>query len=87
MSTAKDVFLIGPGFIGWNVLELLINEGYKVTALVRRHSHADQIKASGGITVLGDLDDHDLIKKHTIAHGVRGFTISIFILCYLNLEL
>ena len=77
MSTAKDVFLIGPGFIGWNVLELLISEGYKVKALVRRQSHADQIKASGGIAIEGDLNDHDLIKKHTIANDVRASTISM----------
>jgi nucleoside-diphosphate-sugar epimerase len=71
MNTARKVFIIGPGFIGWNVLELLIGEGYTVTGLVRRDEHAEQIKTSGALAVKGDLNDHDLIVKHVLEHEVR----------------
>ncbi|KAF1987905.1 NAD(P)-binding protein [Aulographum hederae CBS 113979] len=62
---SKTVFLIGPGFIGWNVLELLVGEGYTVSALVRRKEHAEQIQKCGALTVLGKLDDKELIAKHS----------------------
>ena len=64
MASGKKVFIVGPGFIGWNVLELLVAEGYTVTGLVRRREHADGIKASGGAVVMGDLDDKTLITEH-----------------------
>ncbi|KAJ4305901.1 hypothetical protein N0V90_001434 [Kalmusia sp. IMI 367209] len=70
MDTSKRVFIIGPGFIGWNVLDLLISEGYAVTGLVRRESHAEQIKQSGALAVLGDLDNHDLIVKHVLENEI-----------------
>ena len=63
-ATGKKVLIIGPGFIGWNVLDLLVGEGYTVTGFVRRKEHADGIKASGGSVVMGDLDDKALITKH-----------------------
>lgn len=74
MSAAKNVFIIGPGFIGWNVLDLLISEGYSVSALVRRQSHGDQIKKSGGIPIVGDLNDHELIKQNVLRHEVSHVT-------------
>ncbi|KAJ4351436.1 uncharacterized protein N0V89_006778 [Didymosphaeria variabile] len=70
MATSKKVFIIGPGFIGWNVLELLLGEGYTVTGLVRRDEHAEQIKKSGAQAVKGDLNDHDLIVKHVLEHEI-----------------
>ena len=70
MSTPKSVFIIGPGFIGWNVLELLVGQGHTVTGLVRRDSHAEQIKASGALAVKGNLDDHSLIVKHVLKNDV-----------------
>ncbi|KAF2452218.1 NAD(P)-binding protein [Karstenula rhodostoma CBS 690.94] len=70
MNTAKRVFIIGPGFVGWNVLELLVGEGYTVTGLVRRDEHAEQIKKSGALAVKGDLNDHDLIVKHVLEHEI-----------------
>ncbi|KAF2764041.1 NAD(P)-binding protein [Teratosphaeria nubilosa] len=65
MSPGKQVFIIGPGFIGWNVLDLLIAEGYTVTGFVRRREHADQIKASGAEVVVGDLGDKTNITEHS----------------------
>lgn len=61
MSSGKKVFIVGPGFIGWNILDILISHGYQVSALVRRDSHAEAIKASGATAVKGDLDDKTLI--------------------------
>lgn len=70
-STGKKVLVIGPGFIGWIVLELLVKEGYAVTGFVRRQEAADQLKASGAAqTVLGDLDDKALITKLVVDHDI-----------------
>ncbi|KAF2139233.1 uncharacterized protein K452DRAFT_360499 [Aplosporella prunicola CBS 121167] len=63
--TGKKVFYIGPGFIGWNVVELLVNEGYDVTAMVRRKEHSLQIENTGAKTVFGDLHDKDVITNET----------------------
>ena len=60
---SRTVFIIGPGFIGWNVLELLVAEGYSVTALVRRKEHGAGIERSGGKVVYGGLDDRELISR------------------------
>ncbi|KAI1761949.1 NAD(P)-binding protein [Hypoxylon sp. FL1150] len=71
MSSGKKVFIVGPGFIGWNVLDLLAKEGYAVTGYVRRQEHANQIKATGATdTVLGDLNDKSLITKHALTHDI-----------------
>ena len=71
MSNNKNVLIIGPGFIGWNVLDLLVAEGYNVTGFVRRKEHGDDIKASGATNVvLGDLDDKKLITEQTVRHGI-----------------
>lgn len=70
MSTGKKVFIVGPGFIGWNVLDLLIAEGYSVTGFVRRKEHADQIKASGASAVMGDLNDQAVITEQTTQHDI-----------------
>jgi nucleoside-diphosphate-sugar epimerase len=70
-STQRKVLIIGPGFIGLNVLDILVKENYKVTGLVRRQDHAAQIQSSGARTVVvGDLHDHDLIAQQTFEHGV-----------------
>ncbi|KAI0470647.1 hypothetical protein GGR56DRAFT_659869 [Xylariaceae sp. FL0804] len=69
--SSKKVFIIGPGFIGWNVLDLLVAEGYAVTGFVRRKEHAEKIKTSGATdAVLGDLDDKALIAKHVASHDI-----------------
>lgn len=70
MATGKRVFVVGPGFVGWNVLDLLISEGYTVTGLVRRKEHADGIKASGATAVMGDIGDKGLITEQTLEHDI-----------------
>jgi len=69
-SAGRKVFIVGPGFIGWNVLDLLVAEGYSVTALVRRNEHAHAIEQSGAVPVLGSLDDSALIKECTLDHDI-----------------
>ena len=67
--TGKSVFIVGPGFIGWEVLDLLVAEGY-VTGLVRREEHAAGIRKSGATAVLGDLGDKSLIAAETFRHEI-----------------
>ena len=84
-STGKTVFIVGPGFIvstktqritlrltaqGWNVLDILISEGYSVTGLVRRKEHGAQIEASGAKAVIGDLNDKDKISNEAAKHDI-----------------
>lgn len=69
-DSGKKAFIVGPGFIGWNVLDLLIQDGYEVTGLVRREEHAKGIQASGASAVIGDLNDKALITKHSALHDV-----------------
>jgi nucleoside-diphosphate-sugar epimerase len=70
MAEGKRVLIIGPGFIGWEILDLLIAESYSVTGYVRRQSHAAQIESSGATTVLGDLDETAKITELTIQHDI-----------------
>lgn len=69
-TPGKNVFVIGPGFIGREVLDLLLAEGYSVTTLVRRESYAKELEQSGAKTVAGSLDDSETIIQHTIASDI-----------------
>jgi nucleoside-diphosphate-sugar epimerase len=74
MSAGKRALIIGPGFIGWNVLDLLVAEGYSVTGFVRRKEHGDAIKASGAANVvLGDLNDKKLSSLHRRSSMISSF--------------
>ena len=66
----KTVLLVGTGFIGLHVLELLLADGYAVTALVRRPAQADAVQAAGATPVLGDLDDAALLTSEAAKVGV-----------------
>ncbi|ODM15522.1 hypothetical protein SI65_09125 [Aspergillus cristatus] len=66
----KSVFLIGPGFIGREILDLLIQEQYNVTVLVRRESAAAEFQAQNIRSVLGSLDDQDIIQKQVAASDI-----------------
>ncbi|EHY51978.1 hypothetical protein ABEF92_005485 [Exophiala dermatitidis] len=70
MASKPKVFMIGPGLIGWNILESLVDQGYSVTALTRREQHAAGIRQSGGQAVMGTLDDLDLITSHSAASDI-----------------
>jgi nucleoside-diphosphate-sugar epimerase len=62
MATKGTVFLLGPGFIGLQILGELLAEGYPVTTLVRRQEARADLEKLGTKTVLGSLDNHDVIR-------------------------
>lgn len=66
----KSVFLVGAGFIGLNVIEILFKSSYHVTALTRRKEHAAEIEAMGASTVTGSLEDQDLITAQASVANV-----------------
>lgn len=70
VGNAKNVLIVGPGFIGWNVLDILIEQGYSVTGLVRRDAHAKGIESSGATAVKGSLDNKEQITKLTTEHDI-----------------
>ncbi len=53
----------GSGFIGGNLVELLVAEGYDVRALVRPNSSQIQIRNLPVEIVYGDLNDPDLARS------------------------
>ncbi|KAK5057550.1 hypothetical protein LTR84_011550 [Exophiala bonariae] len=71
MTTGKNVLVIGPGFIGWNIVDRLVSESYNVTGLVRRAAHGQQLKElSRANFIIGDLDDSTTVKNQTIQHDI-----------------
>ncbi|MDX2099644.1 MAG: NAD-dependent epimerase/dehydratase family protein [Leptolyngbyaceae cyanobacterium bins.59] len=65
--TAGRVFVTGgSGFVGANLIRLLIQEGYSVRALVRPHSNPGNLRGLEIEIVKGDLNDPHL------ADGMRG---------------
>lgn len=68
--SGKKTFLLGPGFIGWVVLDLLIKENYEVTALVRRKEHGEALEKHGAKVVYGQLHDHDTIAQNTASSDI-----------------
>lgn len=53
----------GTGFIGANVVRLLLQEGHSVRALVRPTSRLDNLRGLKVETVTGNLNDDDLWEK------------------------
>ena len=71
MSTSgTKVFLIGPGYIGLEIIDRLLENGYSVTALVRRKDAAQELETNGVTTVMGTIDDQDLIRQHSAASDI-----------------
>ena len=74
MATKGSVFLIGPGFIGLEILNELLRDGYRVTTLVRREEARASIERLGSKTVLGNLDDADIIRREAEAAAITIHT-------------
>lgn len=74
MSTGKQVFLIGPGFIGGEILDILLEEKYEVTVLARRAEAAQQLESLGAKTVKGSLSDSEVITKQAAASDITIHT-------------
>ncbi|RDL30389.1 NAD(P)-binding protein [Venustampulla echinocandica] len=70
MASKGSVFLIGPGFIGLEILGKLLHEGYQVTTLVRREEARASIEKLGSRTILGTLDDGNLIRDNAAAADI-----------------
>jgi dihydroflavonol-4-reductase len=61
---SNKVFLTGgTGFIGANLIRLLLNQGYEIKALVRPHSRLDNLENLDVEIVTGDLNDPDLDQQ------------------------
>ncbi|BCY11461.1 NAD-dependent epimerase/dehydratase family protein [Actinoplanes sp. L3-i22] len=59
-----NVFLTGAtGHIGSAVLPALISAGHSVTALVRSAEKAATVRAAGAGAVIGDIQNHDLVRR------------------------
>lgn len=64
MAPTRKLFLIGPGFIGGQLLGLLVQEGgYDITSMVRRPSAAPALEKMGVKVILATLDDKEAIAK------------------------
>jgi nucleoside-diphosphate-sugar epimerase len=67
----------GTGFLGKNVVERLVKEGYPVRVLARKLSNIEPLKALGVEILYGDVADTDSLKEATggmdvIVHAAAG---------------
>lgn len=64
----KKVFVTGgSGFVGQNLIPLLVEKGYSVYALARSESAVSKVEKLGAIAIKGDLDN-----QQAIADGVKN---------------
>lgn len=70
MTSSSSVFLVGAGYIGRNVLDELLDAKYTVTTLVRRPEQALELGKTGARTVLGTLNDLELLAAQTAQHEI-----------------
>ncbi|KAF2034023.1 NAD(P)-binding protein [Setomelanomma holmii] len=62
-SSGKEVFLIGPGYIGREVIGRLLENGYRITTLVRRKEAVQELERDGIRTIMSTIDDKDIITE------------------------
>jgi nucleoside-diphosphate-sugar epimerase len=65
-----SVFLIGPGFIGGEIIDLLLITNYNVTTLVRRKSAIEDFAKLGVNTIVGTLEDVSVIKNQVVLSDI-----------------
>ncbi len=64
MKTIKNIFLTGiTGYIGGTIAVKLRENNYNVTGLVRKQEDAERLNTLGFETVLGDLQNEEILKK------------------------
>ncbi len=77
--TIKAFVTGGTGFIGANLVRLLLKEGYEVRALVRPQSNLDNLKNLDIEIVKGDLNDINLAEKirgcHVLFHVAAHYSL------------
>ncbi|KJK81403.1 hypothetical protein H634G_02661 [Metarhizium anisopliae BRIP 53293] len=60
----SQVFVLGPGYVGREIIDLLLSEGqYEITTLVRRQAAVEEFEKDGVKAVLGDLNDAKVIQQ------------------------
>lgn len=69
-----SAFLVGPGFIGGEIIDLLLISNYTVTTLVRRESAVADYANLGVKTVIGNLDDETVIKDQVVLNDITFHT-------------
>lgn len=69
----------GTGFIGANLVRLLLDQGYEVRALVRSQSRLDNLKGLDIELVEGDLNDANLSEK------IRGTNVLFHVAAHYSL--
>lgn len=69
-GSGRKVFLIGPGYIGREVIDRLLESSYHVTALVRREAAGKELEKDGISFVLGTLEDSVIITQQTAASDI-----------------
>jgi nucleoside-diphosphate-sugar epimerase len=70
MATPKSVFLLGAGYIGQHVIDLLLAANHPVTTMVRNPEVATAWEKAGVKTILGTLDDVDIITAQVAQHEI-----------------
>ncbi|KIW87283.1 uncharacterized protein Z519_12186 [Cladophialophora bantiana CBS 173.52] len=70
MASNRRIFLVGPGFIGGEVLDLLVAENYGVTTMVGRESAALSLKKAGSKVILASLGGKDKIREQVEQVGI-----------------
>ncbi|PQA60120.1 NAD-dependent epimerase/dehydratase family protein [Siphonobacter curvatus] len=60
----KKIFITGAtGYIGGSIARVLLEKGYEITALVRKASAAEELKALGITPVIGHLHNLKLLRE------------------------
>ena len=77
--TIKAFVTGGTGFIGANLVRLLLQEGYEVRALVRPQSNLENLKNLDIEIVKGDLNDLNLTEK------IRGCNVLFHVAAHYSL--
>lgn len=72
----KSVFLLGAGFIGGEILGLLLKEKYDVTTLTRREAAAADLRHLGANVAIGSLDDAAIIEEQVAQADIVLHTAS-----------
>ncbi|CDM33216.1 hypothetical protein DTO013E5_5612 [Penicillium roqueforti] len=65
-----SVFLLGPGFVGGEIIDFLLISNYNVTTLVRHESAVADYANLGVKTVVGNLDDTSVIKDQVAVNDI-----------------
>lgn len=76
MASFKSVLLIGPGYVGLSLLDSLLEAKYNVSTLLRNVELAAKLSSSGARTIIGTLDDSELITAQVAQHELTINTSS-----------